>query len=190
MTRMAVTAIDVRNFRRPGESKRVHLSVPLTAELGNPVIAVPLGADLALEVLMESVIEGVWVTAAVSYPLAGDCSRCLVPLTAERTTEFTELFYWEPPEEVDPDDDPALLVKSGTIDLADSLRDAIGLDLPLAPVCDEECLGLCVECGVRLATAGPDHHHATLDPRWAALGGLVGLPAEGDDGDLQGLGNT
>ncbi len=177
MTRPAPTEIDVRNFRRAGESKRIHLDVPLVAELGNPVIAVPSGADVSIDLLMESVIEGVWITAEVTYPLVGECSRCLAPLSAERTAEFSELFCWEPPEAADPDDDPAPLVTGGMVDISDPVRDAIGLDLPLAPVCDEACLGLCAECGVRLADAGPDHHHDTIDPRWAALADLAATTA-------------
>ena len=56
------------------------------------------------------------------------------------------------------------------LDLEPVLRDALVLALPLAPRCQEDCPGLCVECGVRLAQAGPGHHHGpALDPRWAAL---------------------
>ena len=44
------------------------------------------------------------------------------------------------------------------------------LALPMSPLCREDCPGLCVECGVRLADAGPDHGHEDApDPRWAGL---------------------
>ena len=46
------------------------------------------------------------------------------------------------------------------------------LDLPLAPLCSEDCLGLCPECGVRMED-DPQHAHDTSDPRWAALAALV-----------------
>ncbi|MDR6268252.1 uncharacterized metal-binding protein YceD (DUF177 family) [Arthrobacter russicus] len=39
-------------------------------------------------------------------------------------------------------------------------------------MCQEDCQGLCSECGVRLAD-NPGHRHEVLDPRWAALGGLT-----------------
>ncbi len=40
----------------------------------------------------------------------------------------------------------------------------------MSPLCREDCPGLCVQCGVRLDDAGPDHRHEdALDPRWAAL---------------------
>ena len=40
----------------------------------------------------------------------------------------------------------------------------------MSPLCREDCPGLCAECGVPLADAGPGHRHeAAADPRWAAL---------------------
>ncbi len=56
-------------------------------------------------------------------------------------------------------------------DLEPALRDAVVLALPLAPLCTDDCPGLCVECGGRRADLAPDHGHETLDPRWAALRG-------------------
>ena len=56
------------------------------------------------------------------------------------------------------------------LDLEQAFRDAVVLALPMSPLCREDCPGLCVECGVPLADAGPGHRHeAAPDPRWAAL---------------------
>jgi uncharacterized protein len=65
-------------------------------------------------------------------------------------------------------------------DLEPVLRDAVVLALPLQPVCREDCLGLCSECGA-LLNEDPDHHHDAADPRWAALQGLSA--GHGDEGD-------
>jgi uncharacterized protein len=47
------------------------------------------------------------------------------------------------------------------------------LSLPFQPLCREDCPGLCIECGARLAD-DPDHqHHEAIDPRWATLQGLA-----------------
>ena len=41
------------------------------------------------------------------------------------------------------------------------------LALPFQPLCEDDCPGLCTECGARLAD-DPDHpHDAPIDPRWA-----------------------
>ena len=43
------------------------------------------------------------------------------------------------------------------------------LDLPFQPLCREDCLGLCAECGAKL-NDHPEHgHDAPIDPRWEAL---------------------
>ena len=52
------------------------------------------------------------------------------------------------------------------------IRDAIVLALPINPVCDEECQGLCPECGVKWAQLPDDHAHEVVDARWAQLQGL------------------
>ena len=66
------------------------------------------------------------------------------------------------------------------LDLEPALRDALVLALPLAPLCREDCPGLCVECGALLAQAGPDHgHEPAIDPRWAGLQQLNGPGPEG-----------
>jgi hypothetical protein len=56
------------------------------------------------------------------------------------------------------------------LDLEPAFRDAVVLALPMSPLCREDCPGLCAECGVPLADAGPGHRHdETVAPRWAAL---------------------
>lgn len=178
--------VDVRDFRRAGESKTLQRVATAGEDLGNPVIAVPVGSDVSLDLLLESVVEGVLVNGTATFPVVGQCSRCLDPVTGQVSTSFSELFLWEEPEEVGEDDDPLPLVTEGLVDLRETVRDAIVLDLPLAPVCDEDCRGLCATCGARLAD-DPGHHHDTADPRWAAL---ADLDLESADPPEEGMGNT
>ncbi len=67
------------------------------------------------------------------------------------------------------DPDSYRLDASGLLDLEPALRDAIVLELPLSPLCEDGCQGLCVECGVRLADAEPGHGHEQRGTMWAAL---------------------
>jgi uncharacterized protein len=59
------------------------------------------------------------------------------------------------------------------LDLEPVVRDAISLAEPIAPLCRQDCPGLCVTCGAELA-ADPGHAHADadIDPRLAALAGI------------------
>ena len=66
-------------------------------------------------------------------------------------------------------DDEERYLDGDLLDLEPALRDAVVLALPMSPLCQEDCPGLCAECGAPLADAGPDHgHDDATDPRWAA----------------------
>jgi uncharacterized protein len=79
----------------------------------------------------------------------------------------------DPRDWLEEDSEPAdeeLYLDGDLLDLEPVLRDAVVLALPMSPLCQEDCPGLCVECGVPLATAGPGHRHdGPPDPRWSAL---------------------
>jgi uncharacterized protein len=166
--------------RQAGSSRAQQLTVPAPDDLRLELARVPVGADLRLDVRFEAVSEGVLVTGSATAPLAGECARCLAPLASTVTASFTELYLYEPDrhdrhnkhdqQENDEQDDEERYLDGDLLDLEPVLRDAVVLALPMAPLCREDCPGLCVECGVPLADAGPEHQHEDApDPRWAAL---------------------
>ncbi len=117
------------------------------------------------------------VTGTVSAPTAGECARCLTPITGEVEIDLTELFaYPDSATEATTDADEVARVgrdgSADTVDLEQPIIDAVGLALPFSPVCGPDCAGLCPECGVPLATAEPGHQHEQIDPRWAKLAAL------------------
>ncbi len=184
LDRRAPLVFDTRELgRRPGALKRVSRTVPAPDDLGTEVIGVRKGAELEVELRMESVMEGVLVTGTVHAPLSGECVRCLEPLAREGSADFQEMFSYpdtdgparrpaEPGE--DEGDEERLFLQGDLFDLEPVLRDAVVLSLPLQPVCREDCPGLCPECGVPLAQ-NPDHQHGeAVDIRWAALQELAG----------------
>jgi uncharacterized protein len=136
--------------------RSVTRTVPAPASLGVEMVSVPEGADLELEVQLERVVEGVLVTGTARAPLVGECARCLDLFTSATEVRFTELFTHDASD----DDADGYLLDGDLLDLEPALRDALVLELPLAPLCAEDCPGLCSECGVRLADAGPEHGHA------------------------------
>ncbi|RRD46274.1 DUF177 domain-containing protein [Tessaracoccus sp. OH4464_COT-324] len=156
--------------RRPGVMKEFEVTVPAPGELGSAVIGVPEGSPIQLHLKMESVVEGVLVSGRAAADIVGQCSRCLAELEDSASFEFQELFYY-PGREIE--DDESLIVDE-TVCIEEPLRGAVVLELPFTPLCDEDCLGLCPECGLDL-NADPDHDHgARVDPRWAKLAGLTG----------------
>jgi DUF177 domain-containing protein len=154
--------------RRPGSMRTENRTVPAPADLSTGMARIPEGVDLPLEVQFESVTEGVLVTARAHAPVAGECARCLDPVETSMDVECRELFSYEQGGGDDQEDGYSL--DGDLLDLEPVLRDALVLALPLAPRCQEDCPGLCAECGVRLAGAGPGHRHdGVIDPRWVGL---------------------
>jgi uncharacterized protein len=155
--------------------RQINRTLPAPENLAVDMIGVPKDADVELSIRLESVMEGVLVTGTARAPLHGECARCLDPLISDIEVGFQELFFYS---DVDAGEDD-LILDGELLDLEPTFRDAVVLALPLSPVCRDDCPGLCAECGVKLADAGPDHRHDNVDARWAALQGLI--PDNNDD---------
>jgi uncharacterized protein len=166
--------------RRAGAMATVTRNAPAPAGLGTEVIGVPEGTPLDVQGRLESVVEGVLATVVVTTRAIGECSRCLDPVELPVSVELQELYEYDDPEMRPSNDEESDLfrLEGDLLDLEPALRDAVVLALPRVPLCDEDCLGLCPQCGVRM-DAEPDHEHELLDSRWSALEGLLTEPKEG-----------
>lgn len=154
--------------RQPGSARSESRVVPAPADLRVALAYVPVGADVKLDVLLETMSEGVLVTVTAAAPVTGECARCLEPVQSSVDVFFRELYEYGEGGESDEGD--RRFLDGGLLDLEPALRDAVVLALPLAPLCSSDCEGLCPECGARLADAGPSHDHGDMvDPRWARL---------------------
>jgi uncharacterized protein len=144
--------------------------VPAPKDLGLALIRVPEGADLALTLRMESVTEGVLVSARAQAALQGECGRCLREIDDTLDVTFQELYAYEhSTTDETTDEDEVGRMQGDLIDLEPELRDAVVLALPNHPLCREDCPGLCPECGARWDELPADHSHRQADARWAAL---------------------
>jgi uncharacterized protein len=174
---------DVRPLgRRPGSMREQRRRPPAPAGLGSDLIGVPEGAPLAVDVRLESVTEGVLVTGTVTAPLAGECARCLDPITDELVVDLVELFAY-PNSATDETSgaDEVPRSEADHIDIEPVVRDLVVTALPWTPLCRPDCAGLCPTCGRRLDEVPAEHGHESIDPRWAALAGLVTEQPESRD---------
>lgn len=169
----APLVFDTRELgRRPGSMKRADRTVPAPAGLGTDVIGVSAGSELVLELRLESVMEGVLVSGTARAQLNGECVRCLDPLESDLEVDVQELFAYPESSSAEAEEDEVHHLEGDLFDLEPVVRDAVVLALPLQPVCEDDCPGLCVDCGARLAD-DPAHGHEVVDPRWQALSGLL-----------------
>ncbi len=125
----------------------------------------------------------------VKVELSGEvrlqCSRCLTQFTEPMEISFEEEFVEGDPNEghteEDEEDESGRTVsfyQGDEIDLTDPMRENILLELPMKPLCDEDCEGLCPTCGVNLneAACQCEAVEETVDPRLAKLKDLLRKP--------------
>jgi uncharacterized metal-binding protein YceD (DUF177 family) len=165
--------IDLRELgRRAGSLQELQRSAPAPAGWRVELIGVPEAAEVDMNLRLESVMEGVLVTGELDVPVEGSCARCLEPIEDTLHLDVQELYaYAGSTTEETSEEDEVRRVEGDYLDLEPLARDTVVLNLPLAPVCTDDCAGLCVDCGQRLDDLPPDHHHEIVDARWA---GLVG----------------
>jgi DUF177 domain-containing protein len=107
------------------------------------------------------------VTGTVKAPWVGVCRRCTAPAQGTLEVSVQERFC-DPPGRGEPEDEEAYPIVEEAIDLAPLVHEAVLGELPLAPLCRDDCQGLCPWCGIdrnedRCACVAPS------DPRWASL---------------------
>lgn len=170
--------------RRAGEMREYDLDIPAPDRIGIDVIAVPEDQGIHIGMKLESVTEGVLVSAQVSTIAEGECIRCLDPVEVPIMRNFQELYRYVPEKahtkaqrkaaevQEDLDEDEDLMMDGELINLEGPVRDTIVLALPINPICAEDCPGLCPRCGVKWTLLEADHRHDVKDPRWEGLSDL------------------
>jgi uncharacterized protein len=169
--------------RRAGEMREYQLDIPVKENFGVPLISVPAGELIEVDARLESVTEGVLLSADVYAVAKGECIRCLDPVEIVIERKVQELYNYEPTNErgkkkkpaddvIDLDVEDELMMDGNIMDLETPIRGAVVLSLPINPLCSEDCLGLCPDCGGKWANLPDDHAHDVIDARWAGLGAL------------------
>lgn len=154
------------------------------------MIRIPADSDIDMDVTIEMVSGGVYISALAQAQTVGECARCLGSLHGNSTIRIDEL-YVDPDsviaQETDPDDDDLNLIEDDYIDLSQPLIDAVGLALPWSPTCDIVMGTECVNKEIPRPDGVAGEEAPRVDIRWAALGDLYGSPdtaVEKDSDDI------
>ena len=114
--------------------------------------------------------QGILLQADLQAQTELECVRCLTDFSQALETKIDDLFVYPPGQA----NDPLLAVpETGILDLNPLLREYFLLDVPLQPVCRQDCRGLCPECGNNLNESSCTHPVTTADPRLAGLKSLL-----------------
>jgi len=105
--------------------------------------------------------------------IAGECRRCLTPVSMPLSLEIGALFTQDP-EAVDDPDTYAVAPDATEIDVTAAVREELVLTAPRYAECREDCKGLCPQCGKDL-NAGPCGCAPATEARWQPLKALKDL---------------
>ncbi len=151
---------------RPGARRRERVE----GRLAEPVTVVDstlrTEVPVVVDTLLEWVSDGLLATGTADGAWDGPCRRCLRPVAGMLHVDFQELF------EPVPRDGESYPLGHDRVDLEPLARESLVLDLPLVPLCRDDCRGLCPTCGADLNEGDCQCPPAGGDTRWAALDGL------------------
>lgn len=180
---MRINVADIK--LEAGSHKKVNLEVSLeTIEMGGQEVR--FDKPFTGEAEIWNAGDRLLVKAELEGEATLVCSRCLTQFTEPMDVSFEEEFILqgevdEERNEEDEEEESGRTVSFYTgdeIDLADPLRENILLELPMKPLCDVDCEGLCPTCGTNLnegackCTGDPE----VVDPRLAVLKDLLRKP--------------
>jgi uncharacterized protein len=165
---------------------------PYTWDVDERVPAAALDRDELLELSpiawsgrIDQLDSGYLLRARLAYDQTLACQRCLAKVT-EPVDEELELLLLphesgaeEEERELEEKDLGVVVVDDDELDLQPILLEQLQLNVPMRPLCREDCAGLCPTCGADLNQGRCDCVRETVDPRWA---GLVAIRDRLDEG--------
>ena len=118
-----------------------------------------------------------YCTGVVACEARIECSRCLdkygLTLRGELDFSIREAADKKQAGRADtPDGELLAATRALRIDISEPVREAILLEVPLKPLCREDCGGICPHCGVNRNDKSCDCRGKNTDPRWDALSDL------------------
>lgn len=104
----------------------------------------------------------------IDYEYEEACGRCLESFATKNTVVLSGKLAEETDEDIS-DEENIILYKDGKLDLAENIISTIILALPMKPLCDEDCKGLCPRCGTNHNVEECECVVEDVDPRLEKL---------------------
>lgn len=113
--------------------------------------------------------QNILVKGIVLTDGAYECTRCTASTRHQGEVAFEETFS----REGEVLDEEVRYFSGETIDLTELIRETLIINEPFQVLCQEDCKGLCVRCGVNLNHSQCECDSFVVDPRWAKLRALL-----------------
>ena len=126
--------------------------------------------DLTGDVTIDRTPQGLVVQGKFSAKTQLECVRCLKEFTIPLEWDFTELYAFT---KKSVSESELLVPDDAHIDLAPLIREYALLEIPIKPLHDPECKGLCIECGQDLNIKDCGHNQEIDDSPFSALKKLL-----------------
>lgn len=111
------------------------------------------------------------LTADVEGEMRTRCARCLDDIIVDAGFSVEESFVQS--ESKVPEDDDIIVFDGYTIELDDVIKDNLIMNIKGRYLCDEDCKGLCPQCGADLNDGECGCSREFIDPRWSGLADLM-----------------
>lgn len=153
----------------------VHQSIGYSRDFFFDIPRIHLPPDLDLKGLSGSARisrtpQGLPVQVKMRAILRSECVRCLEAFDQQLEIDFTELYAFSQRSVTDSN---LILPEDGHIDLEPLIREYMLLEIPISPLCDPKCKGLCPICGENLNLMTCNHEEDEVDPRLVVLKSLI-----------------
>lgn len=122
--------------------------------------------DLRADVRVSRTPQGLLIQLNAQGATGLDCVRCLEPFSSDLQVNFTELYAFSRRNVTE---SGLLVPDDGQIDLEPLLCEYMLLEVPISPLCREDCKGLCPICGENLNITTCHHEDDPIDPRLDVL---------------------
>jgi uncharacterized protein len=123
---------------------------------------------------------GFFLRARLSYEQTLACNRCLKPIVEQAGSDVELLLLVERHSEAGGEhelherDLGVLYVPGEVLETDPLLLEQLQLNIPMKPLCQPDCKGLCPTCGADLNRGPCSCEERSADPRWAGLAALKG----------------
>ncbi len=146
---------------------------PSTFDLAHEDFRLAAPVELTGEVRKDA--QKVRLVGHLTTTLECDCGRCLEPFAVPVDAKIDMILLpakentGEAEQEVAEDDLGVSYYKDDVVDLGELMREQFYLALPMKPLCQEDCRGLCPVCGINRNRETCTCEATWVDPRMEAL---------------------